>query len=191
MSLVNQTLLRLEVSETNRNRSYWASRPWLSPGLAQELGASAIVVVPWENFRENVETTFPQGTTDLVRSFRDKIGSIFVAVDEDKFCEISLHADEKRLPTLLFSMVLLPLALGVIANEIDKRAFPVQSDKPPVSVELIIEGDMGKCISLKYQGPSEHLAETVMREAGRCFPSEVSSAFQHRTHKSRPRKRGR
>lgn len=118
---LSKTLLSLNVSESEKDRGYWASRPWVSAMTAEKIRSADVLVVPWEDFRPESPALFPQGTTDFVGALKaGDLGAVEVAVDQENYAEIALHADEWRLPTLVCSTVLLPILLNLLSNHLDQ-----------------------------------------------------------------------
>lgn len=168
MSDLSRTLFQVEVRESDKNRNYWANRPWASAssGIIRE---ADIVVVPWEDFRNGYPALFPHDTLSLFEEIQagSKL-SVAIAVPEEDYKELSLHGRELRWPTLLVSGLILPIIATVLGNRID--SFLTDGfDPDTVEIEIIVEGDFGKCISIKYKGPPNRLKETILFEHQNCF----------------------
>ena len=165
------TLLRVDVSETEKDREYWATRPWVSDELVQRLRAADVLIIPWENFREGRPALFPQGTTDflntLVRHLPDK--AFAVAVDKERFEEIALHARQTRWPTVMVTVVLLPLLVNVL-TELTKKLIEEHPNEQKVQMRVLVEGKHGQCIEISYEGPANDLARTLTQQADKCLP---------------------
>jgi hypothetical protein len=179
---LNRTLLHIEVTETEKGRGYWATRPWLTSG--DDVRAAEIVVVPWEDFRENKPALFPHGTSDfypeLLAASSER--GLAIAVDQTAYEEIALHANEMRLPTLFITYLALPFLINLLSAKVDRwlvEPAPVKT----VEMEVIIEGDKGKCFSIKYKGPPSGMLETISKQAENCIPK----LRQHGTEKSKPK----
>jgi len=170
----SRTVFSLSIAETDCSRDYWATREWVSPAAQADIRSSAIIAVPWENFRDGEKALFPQGTADVIalvrKAFNDK--EIAVGIDREFYKEIALHGREWRLPTFLVTAVLVPALVQVLGNRIDNALFS-PTEKDSVEVELIVEGSRGRCMSLKYKGPPSRLIETLTNETKNCFPDEL------------------
>ncbi|MBV9063593.1 MAG: hypothetical protein JOY77_11800 [Alphaproteobacteria bacterium] len=166
---LDQTLLKLEVSETGKSRDYWATRPWVSGETQAAVRSADIVIVPWEDRGAEQTPSFPTGTAVLVRQFA-KLSDVTVAVgiDRDRYAELALHANIKRFPMFFVTAVALPILTTVIANEIQK----ILDDPSPsvVEMEVIVDPQHGKCISVQYKGPPGDALETLTREIDKCLP---------------------
>jgi hypothetical protein len=169
---LDRTLYEIRVKETDRNREYWVSRPWLAD-RRDEVREAAILIVPWENFRNEEATLFPRGTTDVAARIREVSGvSVAIAVDRLAYKEIMLHSKEHRLPTIFVREVLLPTLVGILAT-LAADAVMHGTPNDTVEVSVIVEGEQGRCISVEYKGPATRLAETVVKETERCLPPKL------------------
>jgi hypothetical protein len=177
MTALEPTQFRVEVAQTSRNRQYWATRSWVAPVRQDEIRAADILVVPWEDFREDHKALFPQGTTSYLQKLKESFPNsrIAIAIERDQYQEIAVHAREWRLPALMVSIVLLPALADVLATQANRWISSPQDDDR-VRMEVIVEGDKGRCISIKYEGPPDRLAQTLIEQAQRCFPDASSEA---------------
>jgi hypothetical protein len=166
---LNRTFLNLEVAETTNDRTYWTSRPWLSN--AEAARAADVILVPWENFRENKPALFPQGTGDLFRELSKALADkkIAIAIDQSKYEEVALHAEATRLATLFVTFVALPFVINLLSSKVDRW---LNDPTPPqtVEMEVIVEGDWGHCLSIKYKGPPSGMVDAVSKQADNCLP---------------------
>ena len=168
---LDRTLFEISVKESDHGREYWLERPWLSD-RRPEVQRADILIVPWEDFRDNEPALFPQGAADFVRRLAE-YGSLSMelAIDEDRYHEILLHSKMHRVPTMLVTLLALPALAGMLGNLMtDLVKGSGNSDQ--VKMKLIVEGAHGRCIALEYEGPPERLADTLIKEADRCFPEQ-------------------
>jgi hypothetical protein len=161
--------LSLEAGETDKDRTYWTSRPWLTN--ADAVRSADVFLVPWENFRENKPALFPEGSGDLYRELSKALADkrIAVAIDQNKYEEAALHADASRLATLFVTLVALPFVINVLSAKVDRW---LSDPQPPqtVEMEIIVESDWGHCLSIKYKGPPSGMVEEISRQAEKCLP---------------------
>ena len=68
-------LFSVQTTESEKNREYWATRPWISPDLASLVRSLDVFVLPWEDFREGQPILFPPGTGPLASDLRTKLSS--------------------------------------------------------------------------------------------------------------------
>ena len=166
---MNRTFLSLEVAETDKDRAYWTSRPWLTN--ADAVRAADVLLVPWENFRENKSALFPEGSGDLFRELSKALADkrVAVAIDQSKYEEAALHADASRLATLFVTLLALPFVVNLLSAKVDRW---LSDPTPPqtVEMEIIVEGDWGHCLSIKYKGPPSGMVEAISKQAEKCLP---------------------
>jgi len=167
---LNRTYFRVDVSETEQDRNYWASRARLSAETIAGIRDAEVVLIPWEN-RGAEGLTFPTGTTEFYQALVKAMSQAkaAIAVDPEPYAELSLHADETRWPTLFVSTVFFGALANLLSGQIDKA---MSSATPPATIELhvIVEKDHGKCISIDYKGPPDRLVDTLVAEAEHCLP---------------------
>lgn len=187
------TLYRVEVSATERGRDYWATRSWSNSQTADAVRSADVVLVPWENFREEKLALFPQGSSDVFRILRSELANhqIAVAIDRSQYEEIALHSNELRLPTILVTALVLPTLAQIIGNRLD-RWLPGDSPNATVETEIIVEGERGRCISIKYKGPKDKFLETIAVQTERCLARvpqhEPRRRFEPETTQRKPKR---
>ena len=187
MDSMSKTLFRVDVSETSRDRNYWATRQGVSPETAEAIRRADLVIAPWENFREDNPALFPQGTGDIFRVLKSDLpqSRVVIAVDKAYYHEIALHAQEFRIPTIFLNAVLVATLGQILGNRID-RWLPGSSLDTAIELEVIVEGDRGKCISVKYKGPKDKIVETILTQTERCLPRVSGNEGSHNSPVSRP-----
>jgi hypothetical protein len=180
---LERTLFKVEVAESDKDRNYWASRSWLTS--SGEARAADILIVPWVDFRENKPALFPQGTGDFHRGLSSALTGqrLTIAIDRANYEEVALHADEPRLPTCLVTLVVLPFFINLLAANVD-RWLNHQAPANVIEMEVIIEGEQGRCISIKYKGPPSEMVGTISGYVEKCR----SRLDPHGKSKDKPRK---
>lgn len=166
---LDRTLFSVSVKESDKGREYWLNRPWLAVRRRDVQGAD-ILVVPWEDFRENLPALFPQGTADFVAQLTLRGGpTLQLAIDGEVYQEILLHSKMHRLPTFVLNSVLLPALAGMLGNLLTE-VFKAGGENDAVHLKVIVEGGHGHCISIDYEGPVEKMPSTLLEHAERCLP---------------------
>ncbi len=170
-----QTFWRSEAVETASNRAYWTSRPWVSK-RRDEVRDADILLLPWVGFSEEGAAEFPKGTTEFYQDLREALKNLTVeiAVDKDQYNVLALHSFELRWPTMLVNASLLTIFLGVVSTRIDALLFE-HGAETPMRIEVIVEGDRGRCISVRYEGPARDFPEELLRQTERCLPKIAST----------------
>lgn len=170
--MLEKSLLSIEVTETEKDREYWATRVWVNANTQQVIRSCDILIAPWEGFRD-IPAVFPQGSAEFIREISADLANFNVSlgVDAELYQEVALHADRMRWPTLLVTAIALPVLAQIIANRLDK-IIPENrgADDKIVEVKIIAEGDRGKCIAIEYKGPPGQLVEELIKRTEQCLP---------------------
>ena len=180
---LDETLFALAVRTTNKDRNYWATRDGLSSSTVEKIRSADYVFVPFKQ-EDGFHNAFPDGTADFIRIIRKFAGesAVAIATEENNYTEIAEHAHKIRLPSILVSAFVFPILANFISSEIEKRWSQVL-ERPLVEISLIVQNEHGNCISLKYEGPTDRLIETLTREVDRCFGAKSEppkNAHHHR-----------
>jgi hypothetical protein len=162
--------LVVEVRDSSISRKYLIGRPWVEAALQASLSAADVVFVPWEQFRDIEQPVFPSGTIELFRALQDSDVAPLtseIAVPDELYSEVALHADIIFLPTLLVSSVVVPVAVNLISEWLKKRLLERAKDAD-VKFEMIVENPDGFAKSVRYEGPVgafESLINAQLRQA--------------------------
>lgn len=163
------TLFKIEVKESSRTRSYWLTEGRF-PELQADLRSADILILPWEDFRESEKFLYPQGTADFYKKLSSVVDhDVFLVALEGQYTEIALHSKSWRVPTIMMNKVLLPAAGSLLAMAIYGALDNVQEDDS-VEINLLVEGDNGRCIEFSYKGPPSRSINSLLKEAENCFP---------------------
>jgi len=173
---LNRTFFRVDVSETERDRNYWAAKTTGNAELVSQIRSADILFVPWEN-RGKEELTFPTGTAEFFHTVSRRFapGAVVLASTPEAYVELALHSNETRWPTIIVSTVLLTALGNILSDEIEKA---LSGPTPPATIEMqvIVENERGKCISVQYKGPPDRMVNTLIAEAERCLPAKPEKA---------------
>ncbi len=163
------TLFKIEVKESNKSRSYWSTEGRF-PELQSSLRSADILILPWEDFREGEKFLYPQGTAEFYKKLSSVVEhQVLLVALEGQYTEIALHSKSWRVPTIMLDKVLLPAAASLLAMAIYGALDNVQDDDS-VEINLLVEGDNGRCVEFSYKGPPSRSIDTVLKEAENCFP---------------------
>ena len=182
--MLEKTLFQLSVTETSKNLDYWASRPWLSANTAAAIRSSQLVIVPWEDFREDNPILFPNGTTDWFEILRKQL-AIQIAAEEENYREIALHANIWRIPTILLTAVALPVFAQILADQIEQKYLQHSDDR--IEMRVLVNGNNGKCIEIDYKGPPEKAVDALLDNATKYC--EVSNIKPQPENMNKPTKK--
>ncbi|ESX45404.1 hypothetical protein NLY43_29120 [Mesorhizobium sp. C416B] len=181
--------LKFEVSETSDTRGYWLDQPWIESGQRPGLIKASILALPLTDGDE--KPVFPIGTGDFVERFRNALGTeatLAVAIRNDEYQELALHSKAWRIPTLLLTVGVLPVALNIFSNRLDEL-LPGHKSGDTAELTLIVEGPNNKALKLYYKGDSHQLGPMLNTAIPR-FIEELNEP-QAAPHQVHPRKRAR
>lgn len=177
MSVLVKIYFSVTTSESSEDLHYWATRDSFNETTRQRIMAADIILIPWDRKRDEIGDSFPSGTEEFFKEIQESvgIGRIALAANEGEFSELALHSNEVRFPTLLATIVILPIALNLLSSQIDRY---MTSPKPPATIEmsLVIDGQDGNCVKIDYKGPPKDLIATFEDQINRCFPHAKESA---------------
>jgi hypothetical protein len=170
---VNNTFLSIKVSETEQDVGFWASRDYVPSELGDKLRQADVLVLPWEEFRQDEPILFPSGTGDVYRALVEAFGEqVVIAATKEAYKEIALHANVTRWPTLLVKAAVLPVLLGILANEIDTAAFHHDQN---VEVKIVIATQGQACVQIEYKGPANDAVKTLSENAAKFCPQPATA----------------
>lgn len=155
------------MTETDRDRQYWSSSPWVNEGLRDAILHSGILLVPQEGFRDHTGPVFPVGTDSLFNFLRKRQTTtgleVELAVEDAQYKEVALHANTLRIATAVVTLFLAPLTVDLLADYI-KEHVGSRADKTEVHSSLIIEqtdGSHRKSIHVEYKGPASDFERSM------------------------------
>lgn len=161
--------LRVEVRESGLSRAVLLSKPWITDELRASLSEATVIFAPWEGFRDIPRPVVPVGTGELYQALRDLENPAVraeIALPDEQYSEVALHADVVFLPTVILSAVIAPVAVNLISDWLKKRLLE-RSNDADVKFEMIIEDGDGRTRSIRYEGPVksfESLLDAQLRQ---------------------------
>ena len=85
---------------------------------------------------------------------------IDIATKDEDYVELAQHSDLVNLPTIIVTVVILPIIIGLITNYIYDR---LKLDNSIVNCEIIITDEVGNGKLIKYNGPAKEYEETMSK----------------------------
>lgn len=168
---LDRPIFRLEVKETAKGRYYWRTNKKISEQVRLQVSAADVLVAPWEQ-RAETGPSFPDGTTYFYRFLQESLEgrSLLILADRESYTELALHGESLRLPSIIVSKFMLPVLVLVVAHFAIENLDGTEAGAL-VEFELVVENEDGRCISIRYEGPPDRIADSLISEAERCFPS--------------------
>lgn len=169
---LSKKLFSVSTSETDKVRAYWRGKRWLDEGAASGIAAAKIFILPWEDFREGVSATYPQGTADFLHELREALPAdmpVAFYEPESGYSEVALHSKVWRFPVIFLSAVAVPVLVNVLSEQIN-NFLPDKKPDDTIELTIIAEGETGRCIQIDYSGPSEDIPESILGQVEKCLP---------------------
>ncbi|MBW3127199.1 hypothetical protein [Hymenobacter profundi] len=160
--LAERLPLKLTVEQDTTTVASLAARPWVDEELRASLHRANIVFVQWESFRDIDRPVFPTHTAELFHYFQENTPPDIqseVAVRDEDFSEVSLHADLVWLPDILIpvgTLVVLPVVVNLISEWLKQRLLDRHA-RTDAKLQVIIESPDGGSKRLIYEGPADEL----------------------------------
>jgi hypothetical protein len=176
---------KCDISETSKDFRYWSTIGGLSEGTRANVLRADIVVVPSDGFRDYPGPLFPSGTAELFHYLKGNLPSgseAELAVEDQDFRELSLHADILTIATCVVKYAAIPLLVKLLGDWIAKR-LGSRANVSEVRASLVVvqaDGAQSKNIQISYEGPAATFEATVksaLDKVPSCGPS-VASALE-------------
>jgi hypothetical protein len=77
------------ITDTTENFKIWLEKSYIDIELKNLLSNASILIVPFENLRENIGPVFPTGTDFLLQYFRNRLPQeigIDICISDSKNC---------------------------------------------------------------------------------------------------------
>lgn len=154
-SIPDRLELRVEIEDASISRSQLQGKTWVDDALRESLGKANVVIIPWENFRELDTPVFPDGTADFFQDMRDSAKPKLlpeIAVIDEQYSEVALHADLVITPTLFVTSFIAPVVTKFVADWLARRLLE-RAKHSDVKFQMYIEDENGKTRLISYEGP--------------------------------------
>lgn len=158
------------IEKSDKGFDYWLSRDYVSESLQGDLQKANVIFVPLEAFRDVPSELFPAQTTDLLHFVQDHFSADIIAdiaISDDDYTEIALHADEITLPTLIVQYGVLPIITGIVANFITTKLMS-RKEKTNLKIQIYVERKSGDVLKLDFSGPAKDFQEIVSGSLESC-----------------------
>ena len=140
------------------------SKPYFPKDLEEDLKNANLLLLPYEGFKATTGPVFPEQTMEFYNFMKkfdsnDLIGDICIS-DED-YAELELHAELITLASMIVKMAVLPLAINLVSNYLDRK-IQERNHKTDLKVKVnitVVDGDKSKSIS--YEGDANKFEETL------------------------------
>lgn len=148
-----------------------------------QIASADLLVVPLAGHAGYVAPVFPQGTLEVLEFMRERLPdglAADIAVQDEAYEELTLHAADILLPTLLAD----PVASGVAINLLSSYLYDLFKDvrarrEARVRARVLVE-TRTRTVSIAYDGPADQFAELTRLALEREVPEAERSAEPRR-----------
>ena len=132
------------------------------PEFKKKLLMANVLIIPDEKDSKN-NNVFPADTTELYRYLQQKASSpvkLDIATKDEDYVEVAEHSDLINLPTIIVTVVIIPIIINLISNYIYGK---LKSGNSTVISEIIIINERGDNKLIKYNGPANEYGNTISK----------------------------
>ena len=136
-----------------------------------DIQMSNIVLIPFENFRDNyILPVFPEETEKYFKYLVKNSGGIIkpeICAEDETYAEVELHSDLIILPNFIVTSICLPMIINLTSSYLYDISKNRKRDLT-VKVDMYVEdGDKKKRFS--YEGDSKQLESTIKTACEKFF----------------------
>lgn len=167
MSIEKEKYL-LNITDLEEKYESFISKPYINEELQKVIANSDVLIIPLVGFRDKDEPLFPIHTNEIFRFLKKSSVNVEVCIDDDKYYELALHSDLKRIGKFVVKEFALPVFIAVIstyitANYIEENENNNSKDEIKIEITVI---DSLSSKRIDYEGPAdkfEDAAETIKK----------------------------
>lgn len=153
--------VRISDASVSFNEVYQNSN--LSPELLEKIKAADILLLPYADFRGYRDCLFPEQTyqffTHLMKEAKRQSLTVDLAVSDEDYKEIELHADVVNIADVLIQWVLFPVVTGMISTYLYDL---VRQRKKKINANIKISVEKnGKAKTIHFEGDIENFERAM------------------------------
>lgn len=153
----------LKVKENQFSFSDAISKNYIDSLRKEELNKSDILLLPLENFRENIPLCFHSGTRSLYLFLKENHPEFKadLCIGKKEFKEIALHNDEFRLGTFLLECILAPTFVSVLSYYVKKNLSHKSDDKVTVNFIIVNDKSSKESLEISFRGSPVEMEKKI------------------------------
>ena len=122
------------------------------------LKAANLVLIPYHNYRPDIEYCFGEYSEEFLRYVREKGSEEIrpdIAITDEQYQSMEMHSLLIDIGIFIATNVILSLAVNILSNYVYDKVKSMHEKKENVSVrvEIITQDANGNSKSIKYDGP--------------------------------------
>lgn len=133
--------------ETSENFETWINKEFISEETRRTLVHTNILFVPTIGYKDEGGPIFPTLTEDIVNYFREHSEediNLGLCVDIDKYRELALHGDYKRLGNFVVKEIILPVFIGILSSYLYDKFIHKDEQKPQIIIVKEVDNSVHK-----------------------------------------------
>lgn len=153
--------VRISDASVSFNEVYQNSN--LFPELLEKIKAADILLLPYADFRGYQNCLFPEQTyqfyTHLMKEAKKQSLTVDLAVSDEDYKEIELHADVVNIADVLIQWVLFPVVTGMISTYLYDLVRQ-RKKKMNANIKISVEKN-GKAKTIHFEGDIENFERAM------------------------------
>jgi hypothetical protein len=154
---------KVRISDASVSFNDVYQNPNLSPELLEKIKAADILLLPYADFRGYQNCLFPEQTyqfyTHLMKEAKKQSLSVDLAVSDEDYKEIELHADVVNIADILIQWVLFPLTINMVSSYLYDLV-QQRKKKMNANIKITVEKN-GKAKTVSFEGDIENFERAM------------------------------
>jgi len=129
--------MALIITDSSETFDTWLSKEFITEDLKESLSKASILMVPFEELRENTGPLFPMGTEEILRYFKANAPEecvIDICISDEDYQEFAFYNDYKRLGNFILTAVAIPVFVGILSPYIYDTYIKHDDSKPQIQI---------------------------------------------------------
>lgn len=155
----------LTVEESDYTFDYWLNKPYIGNELKENLKKANLLLVPFENFRNNPEPVFMAGSDSLLEFLlKNKTPELHpdICIEDQNYRELRLHDITIVLGAFVVTSIAAPVLADLISEYLKRLIFK-EKDESKIIVDFEMHiNEPGKVTKrIRYKGPEKSFKEVI------------------------------
>ena len=137
--------MNIRVSDNKNGIQYWINKSFIGEELRKTLNDSDILIVPFENIRQDTPPLFPTGTDLILEYLKDNLPKdikVDICIEDTDYALFEFNSHNKNLGKFVVSAVVFPIFLNVISNFIYENYIKPTESKPSIEFQVNVKEDV-------------------------------------------------
>ncbi|MED4785394.1 hypothetical protein P9654_12150 [Bacillus atrophaeus] len=153
---------QIVITESNINFETIHSKQYYPKEYDSEVKKANLLLLPYEGFNASTRNVFPEETMQFykhIKEFDDNNLISEICISDEEYSELELHADVVSIANMIIEIAILPIAVGLITNYLDRK---IQRRKTDLKIKvnmIVVDGEKSKSIS--YEGDADKFEQTI------------------------------